>query len=162
MRRSLSICVLALVSATAVASSAQAAPRPTAREISKPTALKINEIGGGRIRVDRGQLGASVGDTVVLSHNLKNRARQLSKGTGAGVGVSRGVCNVLVVGTRWLCRWVFVLPNGQVQMSGIVELGTKTAQVAVIGGTGAYNNTGGAAYRKPNGANTSWTLRLIP
>lgn len=134
----------------------------SAEAISKPTALKLDEVGGGRVRVDRGQLGSSIGDTIVLSHNLQNRAKQLSKATGASVGVSRGACTVLRVDVRWLCRWVFILPNGQVQMSGIVELGNKTAQVAVIGGTGAYNNASGAAYRKPTGSNSSWTLRLVP
>jgi hypothetical protein len=142
-----------------VASLAAAAP---ASAINKPMALKLDELGGGRVRVDRGQLGSSVGDSIVLSHNLRNRVAQLSKGKNAEVGVSRGACTVLVTNVRWLCRWVFVLPNGQVQVSGLVDLGTTTAQLAVIGGTGAYNNTGGAAYRKPTGSNSAWTLRLVP
>lgn len=145
-----------------VAIAAVLATGATAEAINKPTALKLDEVGGGRIRIDRGQLGSSVGDSIVLSHDLHNRAKQLSKGTGASVGVSRGACTVLAVNVRWLCRWVFILPNGQVQISGIVELGDKTAQLAVIGGTGAYNNTGGAAYRTPTGSSSSWTLRLVP
>jgi hypothetical protein len=144
-----------LIAAALVASS-------PAHAINKPTALKLDEIGGGRVRVDRGQLAASVGDSIVLSHNLQNRVAQLSKGKHARVGVSRGACTVLVVDVRWLCRWVFVLPNGQVQVSGLVDLGPKTAQLAVIGGTGAYNNTGGVAYRKPTASNSAWTLRLVP
>ncbi len=135
----------------------------TSGAINKPLKLTIVASDGGAVRLDQGTLGASTGDTIVLSYNVSNGSKaQLAQKAHATVGMLRGACTVLTAHVRWLCRWVFQLPNGQVHLSGIVDIAAPKAAEAVIGGTGAYLNARGWADRFPAGRGSQWTLRLVP
>ena len=82
----------------------------------------------------------------VFSHRLTNRVRQLSKPAGSEVGTTSGVCQVLRVDQRRLCRWQFDLSNGTLVLAGIVRV-NQWSPLAIIGGSGAYANVHGDATR---------------
>jgi hypothetical protein len=134
----------------------------TAYAVQKPMTLKLSENGGGSVVIDRGQVGRSVGDTIAFSHALTNRARQLSKPQGGDVGTTSGICQVLRVDQRRLCRWQFDLSNGTLVVAGIVRV-DRWSPLAIIGGSGAYANVRGDATRhRVSGTRVDWILRLRP
>src|SRR4051794_9205634 len=91
--------------AIVTAFTALAATASTASAVDRPMTLELSERGGGSVVIDRGQVGRSVGDSIAFSHELTSRERQLSRALGAVVGSTSGVCQILRVDQRRMCRW---------------------------------------------------------
>ena len=139
-----------------------AASAPAAQAVNKPMTLKVSENGGGSVVIDRGQVGRSVGDSIVFSHGVTNRVKQLSKDAGSKVGDTNGLCQILRVDQRRWCRWQFNLSNGTLILAGVVRVG-QWSPLAIIGGSGAYANARGDATRhRASGTRVDWSLRLRP
>ena len=97
-----------------------------------------------------------VGDRMIFSDALYNRAAQLGKPRGARVGTAENVCT-FVPGRRLQCVLVAHLPNGDVTLTGSLSAGAKVQRFAVTGGVGAYAGSRGDA----TGRDVSETRSLV-
>lgn len=87
-------------------------------------------------RVDVGARGVSPGDTEIV------RARLLERGTGKTIGRSELVCTFVDGGRSRVCRGTYILPKGRLVVGGSL-LYRQFYEMAVVGGTGLYDNARG-------------------
>ena len=87
-------------------------------------------------RVDVGARGVSPGDTEIV------RARLLERGTGKTIGRSELVCTFVDSGRSRVCRGTYILPKGKLVVGGSL-LYRQFYDLAVVGGTGLYDNARG-------------------
>ena len=85
---------------------------------------------------------------------------------GTEVGRQHISCTVSDT-TTWFCTLVSVLKDGPYTDKGqIVAIGVKQPDndmwASVVGGSGAYENTGGHAFKKGDDGKVPWTLYLTP
>ena len=87
-------------------------------------------------RIDVGPKGVSPGDEEII------RSRLLERGTGKTIGRSELVCTFVDSGRSRVCRGTYILPKGDLAVSGSL-LYRQFYDLAVTGGTGLYDNARG-------------------
>jgi hypothetical protein len=102
-----------------------------------PATIRINDRELAVTRVDVGRRGTSPGDTEVV------RVRLLERGTGAAIGHSELVCTFVDGRRARVCRGTYVLPKGTLVVGGSL-LYRQFYELAVVGGTGLYDNARGS------------------
>lgn len=89
------------------------------------------------IRVDIGARGTSPGDTEIIRQQLFDR-----RDTSKPIGHSDLVCTFVDSKRTRACRGTYVLPKGQIVAGGSLEY-RQFYDLAVLGGTGVYDNARG-------------------
>ena len=89
-----------------------------------------------RDAVDMGPPGVSPGDQEII------RARLLERGTGNTIGRSELLCTFVDSGRSRSCRGTYILPKGKLVVGGSL-LYRQFYELAVLGGTGLYDNARG-------------------
>ena len=87
-------------------------------------------------RVDIGKRGTSPGDMEIISQSLFNR-----RVTSKSIGHSDLVCTFVNKQAR-SCRGTYFLPRGKLVVGGSLQF-RQFYELAVLGGTGFYNNARG-------------------
>ena len=88
-------------------------------------------------RVDIGPRGTSPGDTEIIRQQVFDRR------TGKLIGHSDLVCTFVDSKRLRACRATYVLPRGEIVAGGSITY-RQFYDLAVLGGTGAYDNARGA------------------
>jgi hypothetical protein len=112
-----------------------------------PATIRINDRQLAVTRVDVGAPGTSPGDTEVVS------VRLLQRGTRDVIGHGELVCTFVDNVRSRVCRGTYVLPKGELVVGGSI-LYRQFYDLAVLGGTGLYDNARGTltvtrTHRKP-------------
>jgi hypothetical protein len=89
-------------------------------------------------RVDSEPSGRSPGDTEIIAHSLFNRGVS----TRNALGHSEFVCTFTIDISR-SCRGTFFLPRGTLVVGGSLRF-RQIYQLAILGGTGLYDNARGS------------------
>ena len=103
-----------------------------------PATIRITDREVRVTRVDVGDPGTSPGDTEIISQQLFN-LRVTSKPIGRG----ELVCTFVDSKRMRVCRGTYVLPKGKVVVGGSLEY-RQFYDLAVLGGTGLYDNARGS------------------
>lgn len=101
-----------------------------------PALIRITNTEVRSANVDVGRRGASVGDMQIYTGRLFNR-----RITGRAIGRSELVCTTTFSGMR-SCRGTYSLPRGKLVVGGELRF-REIYQLAVLGGTGLYDNARG-------------------
>lgn len=107
-----------------------------AGERRAPATVKLKAVVDSVNQVDSAPGGDSAGDLLVFTQKL----------TGAGgqsLGSASAYCVRTAPGRMRECQGTFVLPRGQVFVSGPDPDGVKRHALAIVGGTGAYADVRG-------------------
>ncbi|MEO5576366.1 MAG: hypothetical protein ABIR67_04505 [Gaiellaceae bacterium] len=112
-----------------------------------PARIRITDRELAVTRVDVGVRGTSPGDMEVI------RVRLLERGTRATIGRGELVCTFADSIRSRICRGTYILPKGKIVVGGSL-LYRQFYDLAVLGGTGLYDNARGAltvtrTHRKP-------------
>lgn len=102
-----------------------------------PATIRITDRQQAMTRVDLGPDGTSPGDMEV------SNSRVFQRGTGTTIGRSELVCIFVDSGRSRGCRGTYTLPKGKLVVGGTV-LYRQFYDLAVVGGTGLYDNARGA------------------
>jgi hypothetical protein len=102
-----------------------------------PAQIRITNTEVRSAFVDVGSRGRSVGDLDVYTGALYNR-----RITGSSIGRSELVCTTTFSGVR-SCRGTYSLPRGKLVVGGTLRF-RELYQLAVLGGTGLYDNARGS------------------
>ncbi len=89
-------------------------------------------------RIDVGVRGTSPGDTEIVSQALFNL-----RVTSKPIGHSELVCTFVDSKRMRVCRGTYVLPRGKIVVGGSLEY-RQFYDLAVLGGTGLYDNARGS------------------
>lgn len=100
------------------------------------TTLHLVEHADTDVVTDLGATGDSVGDVLTFANKVFDASNQNQ------VGTDSGYCVRTVVGQNWECAWTVFLADGQISVEGPF-FDTRDSRLAIIGGTGAYNNASG-------------------
>jgi hypothetical protein len=110
---------------------------PGAHALDKPGTISVTDQELRHAHVDIGAPGPSVGDVDVytwLVYNKRITPRAIGRGTMSCTAVSLSSQN---------CSATYVLPRGEIVAEGVI--GSRLIyQMAVVGGTGLYNNVRGS------------------
>jgi hypothetical protein len=98
--------------------------------------IRINDRVLAATRIDMNPRGVSPGDQEII------RARLLERGTGTTIGRSELVCTFVDSGRSRSCRGTYILPKGKIVVGGSL-LYRQFYDLAVLGGTGLYDNARG-------------------
>jgi len=101
-----------------------------------PATIRITELQTEFRRVDAGATGR-IGDVEVLRQRLYNQ-----RVSQRPIGNAYLVCTFLDRRTR-LCNGTYVLPRGKIVVAGTLD-SRLLYEVAIVGGTGLYDNARGA------------------
>jgi hypothetical protein len=101
-----------------------------------PATIRINDLQLAVTRIDLGAKGVSPGDMEVV------RTRLLQRGTRDVIGHSELVCTFVDTVRTRVCRGTYVLPKGKLVVGGSL-LYRQFYDLAVVGGTGLYDNARG-------------------
>jgi hypothetical protein len=101
-----------------------------------PDFIRITDRQFGYTRVDVGPHGLSPGDQEIIFDKLFNR-----KITRTPIGTARFICTFMTGRTR-ICTATVALPKGELVATGTVRF-RQFFDLAIIGGTGLYNNARG-------------------
>ena len=101
-----------------------------------PATIRITDRQLATSLVDVGARGTSPGDTEVV------RARLFQRGTGTTIGRSELVCTFVDTVRSRVCRGTYILPKGKIVVGGSI-LYRQFYDLAVVGGTGLYDNARG-------------------
>ncbi len=112
-----------------------------------PATIRITDRELAVTRIDVGARGTSPGDTEIV------RTRLLQRGTGSTLGRGELVCTFVDSVRSRLCRGTYILPKGKLVVGGSI-LYRQFYDLAVLGGTGLYDNARGTltvtrTHRKP-------------
>ncbi len=112
-----------------------------------PALIRITDRELEVTRVDIGRRGTSPGDVEVV------RLRLLQRGTGTTLGIGELVCTFADSVRSRVCRGTYTLPRGKLVVGGSI-LYRRFYDLAVLGGTGLYDNARGTltvtrTHRKP-------------
>ena len=129
MKRTL---IIALAGAVVAGGTASAAPR-----LSGPGTIRITSREVANTRVDVGNKGLSAGDMDIIREQLFN-----TRITPKAIGHGELVCTYTVKTSR-NCQGTFFLPKGKIVVAGPVYY-RQLYELAVIGGTGLYDNVRGS------------------
>jgi hypothetical protein len=101
-----------------------------------PATIRINDRELAVTRIDLGAKGVSPGDIEVV------RTRLLERGTRKVIGRSELVCNFVDEVRSRVCRGTYILPKGKIVVGGSLMY-RQFYDLAVVGGTGLYDNARG-------------------
>ena len=101
-----------------------------------PATIRVNDRELAVTRVDLGAKGTSPGDIEVV------RSRVLERGTGKVIGRSELVCSFVDSARSRVCRGTYILPKGKLVVGGSLMY-RQFYDLAVVGGTGLYDNARG-------------------
>ena len=101
-----------------------------------PATIRITDRQLALTRVDVGAHGTSPGDMEIV------RVRLLQRGTRTVIGHGELVCNFVDTVRTRICRGTYVLPKGKIVVGGSI-LYRQFYDLAVLGGTGLYDNARG-------------------
>lgn len=101
-----------------------------------PATIRITSTQVKYVRVDVGKGGRSPGDTEIIVHLLHNRNI-----TPKAIGHTEFVCTFTIDISR-SCRATYFLPRGKLVTGGSLRFG-QIYQLAILGGTGLYDNARG-------------------
>jgi hypothetical protein len=101
-----------------------------------PATIRINDLQLQVSRIDFGPKGVSPGDVEVV------RSRLLERGTGTVIGRSELVCDFVDSVRSRVCRGTYILPKGKIVVGGSLMY-RQFYDLAVVGGTGLYDNARG-------------------
>ena len=101
-----------------------------------PATIRISERELAVTRIDIGAKGTSPGDTEVV------RSRLLERGTLNTIGRAELVCTFVDGNRSRSCRGTYILPKGKIVVGGSI-LYRQFYDLAVLGGTGLYDNARG-------------------
>ena len=112
-----------------------------------PATIRINDRQLAVTRVDVGERGTSPGDVEIV------RTLLLQRGTRDVIGRGELVCTFVDSFRSRVCRGAYVLPKGELAVGGSI-LYRQFYDLAVLGGTGLYDNARGTltvtqTHRKP-------------
>ena len=109
---------------------------PGAQALDRPGTIQISDAESRHAHVDVGAKGHSVGDLDVYSVLLYNK-----RITPRSIGHGTMLCTV-VGSTGQSCQATYFLPRGELVAEGMITSRLIYA-LAVVGGTGLYNNVRG-------------------
>jgi hypothetical protein len=101
-----------------------------------PATITINDREVAVTRVDLGTRGTSPGDMEIVRTTL------LQRGTRDVIGRGELVCTFVDTKRSRVCRGTYVLPKGKLVVGGSI-LYRQFYDLAVLGGTGLYDNARG-------------------
>lgn len=121
---------------------------PGAHALDRPGTIQITDKETRHAHVDLGKTGASAGDLDVYSLLLYNK-----RITPRAIGHGHMVCTA-VGSSGQSCRAAYTLPKGEIVAEGVID-SRLIYELAVVGGTGLYNNVRGSVtvtslHRKPS------------
>jgi len=108
----------------------------SAEAVVGPAEIRITDREIATTRVDLGPRGRSAGDMQIMRHTLYNRRL-----TVRSIGHVELVCT-FVVGNSRSCRGTYFLPKGKLVVGGSLIF-PQFYDLAVLGGTGLYDNARG-------------------
>jgi hypothetical protein len=126
-RIALSLPLLAVLAAVG----ASAAPA-----LERPGMITITDREVSRARVDGGKPGVGAGDVIFVRQQLYNKRIRAT-----AIGHSELACTLMPWGSR-SCTGTYFLPRGKIMVGGVFRY-RALYEVAVLGGTGVYDNVGG-------------------
>jgi hypothetical protein len=103
-----------------------------------PATIRITDREVLVTRVDVGARGKETGDTEIVSQQLFNL-----RVTSKAIGHSELVCTFVDSKRTRVCRGTYVLPRGKLVVGGSLEY-RQFYDLAVLGGTGLYDNARGS------------------
>jgi hypothetical protein len=103
-----------------------------------PATIRITDREVAVTRIDVGEPGTSPGDTEIVSQQLFNL-----RVTSKPIGHSELVCTFVDSKRMRVCRGTYVLPRGKVVVGGSLAY-RQFYDLAVLGGTGLYDNARGS------------------
>ncbi|HEY7604915.1 MAG TPA: hypothetical protein VH760_11695 [Gaiellaceae bacterium] len=110
---------------------------PGAQALDKPGTISVTDSELRHAHIDIGVAGPSVGDLDVYTSLLYNK-----RITPRSIGRATMTCTAVSLSGQ-NCSATYVLPRGQVVAEGVI--GSRLIyQLAVVGGTGLYNNIRGS------------------
>jgi len=125
--------VLATVGAMLVAMLAL----PGAQALERPGTVRITDAETSHVHIDMGKAGKSAGDLDVYSQALYNK-----RITTKAIGHGKMTCTAVGT-TGQSCTAAYFLPQGEIVVQGVIT-SRLIYELAVIGGTGLYNNVRGS------------------
>jgi hypothetical protein len=125
------------VVALALAALAAALALPAANALDRPGTIQITDTQSKHTRVDVGKHGSSVGDVDVYNLQLFNK-----RITPKAIGHAEMLCTLVGV-RRQSCTATYVLPRGHISAQGVID-SRLIYELAVVGGTGLYDNVRGS------------------
>ena len=133
MKLRLGLLLLGLV----VIAAALAALQGRSEAATGPAAIRISDRELRVTRVDIGATGTSAGDVEVVMLELQERGV-----TTRSIGHAELVCTFVGTGNSRVCRGTYELPRGKIVVGGSLEF-RQFYDLAVLGGTGLYDNARG-------------------
>jgi hypothetical protein len=104
--------------------------------LTGPGIVRITSVPRTVSRIDLGRRGYSAGDMQITRVGLYNRRiRKRPLGNGQLVCIATGQ-------KFWNCNGTYILPAGKIMVSGVL-IYTDFYDMAVVGGSGTYNNVHG-------------------
>jgi len=103
-----------------------------------PATIRITNIQDTVYRVDVGAKGKSPGDTEIIRQKLYNQ-----RVTSRSIGRSELICTFVDRRRSRICRGTYFLPKGRIVVGGSL-LYRQFYELAVLGGTGLYDNARGS------------------
>ena len=101
-----------------------------------PATIRITDLELAVSRLDVGARGTSPGDTEIVRSRLRERVSQNT------IGRSELVCTFVDSVRSRVCRGTYILPKGKIVVGGSI-LYRQFYDLAVLGGTGLYDNARG-------------------
>jgi hypothetical protein len=126
-------CAIALF--TVLAAAAAAGGR-AATAVTGPAQIPISGQQVSYTRVDVGRRSTSPGDTEIIGYRLFNR-----RVTSRAIGHADLICT-FTNGRSRVCRGTYFLPKGRLVVGGSITF-RQLYELAVLGGTGLYDNARG-------------------
>jgi hypothetical protein len=134
---------IGIAAAAAAALTAIAIGAGTATGIDAPRSVDLKVGRGHDTAVDVGKRGDSIGDGFITT------GARLTDATGNAVGRADVVGTILSRAADALSISVR-LADGELEVRGLISTSGKPAQLAIVGGTGAYSNARGDVRLIPN------------
>jgi hypothetical protein len=103
-----------------------------------PATIRITNVEDTVVRVDVGTKGKSPGDMEIIRQRLYN-----TRLTTRSIGRSELLCTFVDRRRSRVCRGTFFLPKGKIVVGGSL-LYRQFYELAVLGGTGLYDNARGS------------------
>ena len=103
-----------------------------------PATISITDVQDSVVRVDVGEKGKSPGDMEIIRQRLYNQ-----RVTERSIGRSELVCTFVDRRRARVCRGTYFLPRGRIVVGGSL-LYRQFYELAVLGGTGLYDNARGS------------------
>ena len=108
----------------------------SAEATTGPATIRITNREIASTRVDLGKRGRSAGDIQIMRHLLYNRRL-----TPQTIGHVEVICTFVVGNSRY-CNGTYFLPRGRIMVGGSI-IYPQFYELAVLGGTGLYDNARG-------------------